>query len=264
MKQRVLPLLLAAGLALYAAATAEKRTESDRFGVLLVFAGAMFAFMATTLFPWNHVHTLTKGLSDYLQFPWRFLMMTAALFALAGGYGCVKFSRGHGEQMAAAVLAVAAMCALPTLTDEARNAEYIAFGETVSPNLRYTEYTIPGTQTKPTVDRSILSDGDVQATAYEKRGTTITAQVEARSDARLTLPIFGYDGYRAQVDGQDVDWTLGENNRLTVLLPAGTQGELRVWFAGKTVWRAAKAASLLTLIALLSGMIGKKKRGIRQ
>lgn len=258
-----LPMLMAAALALYVAATTEKRTENDRFSVLLVLAGGLFAVMATTLFPWNHVRVLTRGLSDYLQFPWRFLMMTAVLFALAGGYGCARFARGHGEQMAAAVLAVAALCALPTLTDEARNADFIAFGETVSPHLSYTEYTIPGTKTGLTVDRRLLTDGDVSVTVYEKRSTTVTAQVEARSDAKLLLPLFGYDGYRAQIDGQDVAWTLGENNRLTVNLPAGTQGELRVWFAGKMVWRVSEFVSLAAMLGLVIGSAHKRKWGMK-
>ena len=164
--------------------------------------------------------------------------------------------------MAAAILAVAALCALPTLTDETRNAEYIAFGETVSPHLSYTEYTIPGTKTRPTVDRSLLIDGDMAVTAYEQKGTTITAQVDAKSDASLTLPLFGYDGYRAEVDGEVMKTELGDNNRLTVCLPAGTQGELRVWFEGKLVWRIAEGISLLT--ALLLGFYGKRAHKMRR
>lgn len=255
-----LPLLLGAALALYVAVTAEKREDRSRFAVLLVAAGTVFAWMATTLFPWSHVRVLTRGLSDYLQFPWRFLMMTAVCFALAGGYGCARLSRGHGEQMAAAVLAVAALCALPTLTDETRNPTYIAFGETVSPNLQYTEYTIPGTQTAPTLDRSVQLAGDVALTDMHKKSTTFTAQVDAQSDSRIVLPLFGYDGYRAEVDGEQVEMGLGENNRLTVALPAGTQGTLRVWFAGKAIWRVAEGISLITALALLCGRIHKKKR----
>ena len=205
---------------------------------------------------------LTRGLSDYLQFPWRFLMMTAVLLALVGGYGCARFARGHGEQMAAAVLAVAALCALPTLTDEARNPEYIEFGETVSPNLQYTEYTIPGTQTAPTMEQSVLVDGDAEVTAYRKESTTITAQVDARTDTTLSLPLFGYDGYRAAVDGQELETGLGENNRLTVQLPAGTQGALRVWFAGKTSWRIAEAVSLAA--ALLCAALCVRRRRERR
>ena len=254
-----LPLLMGAALALYCAATAEKRDSKNSLAVLLTAAGAAFAFMATTLFPWSHVRVLTRGLSDYLQFPWRFLMMTAVLLALAGGYGCARFARGHGEQMAAAVLAVAALCALPTLTDEARNPEYIAFGETVSPNLQYTEYTLPGTQTAITLDPRVQVDGDAAVTDYRKESTTITAQVDAQTDAVFTLPLFGYDGYRAQVNGQEIETGLGENNRLTVRLDAGTSGELRVWFAGKAVWRIAEAVSLGTLLGLLGVHVRKKE-----
>ena len=148
----------------------------------------------------------------------------------------------------------------PTLTDEARNGEYIAFGETVSPNLAYTEYTIPGSETDPTTDRRWLSEGSVQMTQYEKRSTTITAQVDAETDALIELPLFGYDGYRAQVGGEEMEISLGENNRLTVHLPAGTKGELRVWFAGKGAWRAAELASLLAAAALIAGRRGKKRR----
>ena len=254
-----LPLLVAAGLTIYVATTAEKREKENDFPVLLVAAGCLFAFMATTLFPWSHVRIITRGMSDYLQFPWRFLMMTAVCFALAGGWGCARFARGHGEQMAAAILCVAALCALPTLTDETRNPDYIALGETVSPNLKYTEYTIPGTQTAPTLERGVLATDGVQVTAYEKHGTTIAAQVEAAADGAISLPLFGYDGYRAELGGEEIGWTLGENNRLTVPLAAGSSGELRVWFAGKAVWRAAELVSLVSALGLIALAIRRRK-----
>ena len=254
-----LPLLVAAGLTIYVAATAEKREKENDFPVLLVAAGCLFAFMATTLFPWSHVRIITRGMSDYLQFPWRFLMMTAVCFALAGGWGCARFARGHGEQMAAAILCVAALCALPTLTDETRNPDYIALGETVSPNLKYTEYTIPGTQTALTLERGVLATDGVQVTAYEKHGTTIAAQVEAVTDGEISLPLFGYDGYHAELDGEEIGWTLGENNRLTVPLAAGSSGELRVWFAGKAAWRAAELVSLVSALGLIVLAIRRRK-----
>ena len=255
-----LPLIMGAALALYAAATAREKDEKNGVAVLLVAAGSLFAFMATTLFPWGHVRVLTGGLSDYLQFPWRFLMLTATLFALAGGHGLARFARGRGEQMAVAAICVAAICALPTLTDEARNGEYIAFGETVSPNLAYTEYTIPGSETAPTAEREMLVEGEAAVTQYEKHSTTVTAHVDARTEVELTLPLFGYDGYRAELDGKALDTGLGENNRLTVRIPAGTSGVLRVWFAGKGIWRAAEAVSLITLAALMASSVRRRRR----
>lgn len=255
-----LPLLVGAGLALYIAATEQEKEKRSGVALLLAAAGCLFAVMSTTIFPWSHVRVLTRGLSDYLQFPWRFLMMTAVCFAFAGGWGLAKFARGHGEQMAAAALCIAALCALPTLTDETRNPDYIAFGETVSPNLQYTEYTIPGTQTAPTMERSLLTEGDLTITQYEKDGTAAVMQVNAQTDSTVALPLFGYDGYCAELNGQETDWTPGENNRVTVRLPAGTQGELRVWFAGKLIWRAAEAVSLAAALALIVTGCGRKLR----
>ena len=256
-----LPLLIGGMLALYAAAAKGEKEEQDergRYALLFAAAGALFAVLATTIFPWSHVRVLTRGLTDYLQFPWRFLMMTAALLALAGGWGCVRFARGHGEQMTLAMLALAAVCALPTLTDEARNPDYIAFGETVSPDLAYVEYTIPGTETKPTKERSVRTAGDVQVTQYHRDGALITAQVMTRDGGEVSFPIFGYDGYRAELDGEEIEWTLGENNRLTVQLDAGTSGTLNVRFAGKTAWRIADGISLLTILALCAA--GRQKK----
>ena len=45
---------------------------------------------------------------------------------------------------------------------------------------------------------------------------------------------------------------------LTVALDKGMQGELRVWFAGKAVWRAAEAVSLAALVFLY--VFGRKRR----
>lgn len=262
-----LPLIIGAGLALYVAAARENADEKTRkknaLALLLVLAGAAFAVMATTLFPWSHVRVLTRGMSDYLQFPWRMLMMTAVLLALAGGYGCAAYARGHGEHAAALVLAVAALCALPTLTDEARNNQYISFGETVSPNWQYTEYTLPGTDTRTALDHSVHTEGDVSVARYEKESLSVSAQVKADTDAKVALPLFGYDGYRAELDGKPLEWTAGEDNRLTVSLPAGSQGVLRVYFAGKPLWRAADAVSLLTAVMLVFVM-RKRKQGVKR
>lgn len=255
-----LPLLVAVGLTLYVAATAQKKEEKAGLALLLAAAGAAFAFVSTTMFPWSYVRVLTRGLSDYLQFPWRFLMMTAVCFAFAGGWGLARFARGHGEQMAAAALCVAALCALPTLTDETRNPSFIPYGEGVSPHLLYTEYTIPGTETAPTLQRGVLVEGDAALTDYHKEGTTVTAQVSAAQDSVVTLPLFGYDGYRAQLDGRDAAWTLGENNRLAVQIPAGTQASLRVWFASRPLWRAAELVSLAAAAGLAALALRRRRR----
>jgi len=256
------PLLLGVVLALYICLTQEKTDEHGRLALLVSAAGAVFALMSTTLFPWNYVRVLTRGMSDYLQFPWRMLMMTAALFALAGGWAYMAFAGGNRRQAVILVLALCAMAALPTISDETRNNIYIPYGETVSPDLAYVEYTIPGTQTEPTRKTKVIIEGDAAISDYSKEGTKLSAHVSAKTDASLLLPLFGYDGYRAALDGQEIQWRRGDNNRLTVDIPAGTDAQMTVWYAGKTVFRIADCVSLTSAVLLALHIVsGRRHKG---
>ena len=248
------PLVLGAALALYACLTTEKKEEGMREALLLTGAGAVFALMCTTLFPWSHISMLTMRMADYIQFPWRFMMFTTAMFAMAGGYGYVRVMGGRGQAGVVLALAAALFAALPTIGEQTRCNDYLEFGQGASADLvYYTEYTLPGTKLKETRDHAVLLEGEVSVTDYAKDGTAVSAQVKAEMEAKISLPMFGYDGYRAMLDGEALKWERGENNRLTVYLPAGSEGEMRVWFAGKAIWRIADAISLAAAIGLLAG-----------
>lgn len=85
-------------------------------------------------------------------------------------------------------------------------------------------------------------------------------QVEAQTDGVISVPLFGYDGYRAQADGQELETGLDENKRLTVVVPAGTKGEVKLWYAGKGWWRISDAVSLLTALALIAARIQHRRK----
>lgn len=252
------PLVIGAALALYRCATAGMKEEGAREALLLTAAGALFALMCTTLFPWSHISALTMQMADYIQFPWRFMMFTAVMFAMAGGWGYAKLTEGRKDLGVVLALAIALFAALPAISDQTLRNDYLEFGQGASCDLTYTEYTLPGTKVRETRDRSVLTEGAVTVTDYVKDGTTVTAAVKADTAAKISFPLFGYDGYRAALDGEEIIWTLGSNNRLTVSLPAGAQGELRVWFAGKAVWRIADAVSLLSAIGMIA--LGVRRR----
>lgn len=240
-----LPLLCGAAMALYAQA-AGKKGKNGHAALMFAAVGSAAAMMTTTLFPWAHISLLTGGVSDYIQFPWRLLMMTSVFFAFAGAYGFMQISGTNKEQMTATVLMIAMLCALPTISQETRRNDTVEFGRCEEPALHYGEYQIPGTDVSGVADRLPRIEGDAALAEYEKDGSCVTAQVDAQGDAAVTLPLFGFDGYAAEVDGKAMELTLGENNRLMVLLPAGTQGELIVRFKGKTIWRIADLISLAT------------------
>ena len=128
----------------------------------------------------------------------------------------------------------------------------LEFGQGPAPYMLTPEYQIEGTDVGNTRSHAVLAEGDVTLTQYEKRGTQVSAGVRAQTDAVLTLPLFGFDGYAASLNGERIPVRLGQNNRLTIDLPAGTSGTLRVWYEGKAVWRVCDGISLATLAALLA------------
>ena len=175
------------------------------------------------------------------------------LLALAGGYGVTELGGKRPDAAAAAALCMAAVCVMPTLSGELHGARYIEQGATVSPHLglAYAEYTLPDTNFLETRDRSLHIEGGVAVADYAKRGTTITAQVEAATEGTVSFPLFDYDGYRATLNGQEIAVETGDNNRVQIRVPAGTDGEVRIWFAGKRWWKITDAVSLAALLAVL-------------
>ena len=250
--------ILCAAMAIYTVTQQKKIGEKERAALTLIAGGAAAAIASTAFFPWSYVVVLTRGWINQIQFPWRLLALTTPLLALAAAYPVSKMPR-HREYAAVVLLALAVLAVQPQLELYLENGG-IPCGVSVTPHLTNEEYLIPdsyplrtGWQNDP------ISEG-VSVTNYAKHGSTVTADVQAERDGTLLLPLFGYDGYRAQVDGQEVEVVLNreQNNRLEIRLPAGTNGSLRVWFAGKAWWRLADAVSLLTLIGL--GVVNQKEK----
>ena len=256
-----LPLLVGAAAALYAAATRERRAREDRLALLLVAVGACAALMTTTLCPWARLEQLTGGLVSYIQFPWRLLMVTTLCFALAGGYGLSRLFESQALAAQFAALTLCAAVAMPMLTEETRKDAYLEAGHVPAWDQIFEDYTLTGTVISQTKDMTVHTLGDVELTDCERFGTRVTAQVASAAGGTVELPLFAFEGYEARLCGEAVEIARGENNRIAVTIPAGTQGELSVRFVGRTVWRVGEAVSLATALAMAGDALKKRKRG---
>lgn len=222
-------------------------------------AGAFCALLSTKLIPWSHIVKLTGGLVEIIQFPWRVMALAAVFLSLAAGYGYVRLFDGKSARLVLCVLALSVVSASPWMDYAFEQKGVLEFGRGANAYIITPEYQIEGTDVGATRSRDVIIKGEAQLTAYEKKGTRIAAQVAAVGDAKLTMPLFGFDGYAAALDGKRIAWTRGENNRLTVELPAGTQGELSIWFEGKAIWRVTDALSLATLLCLCVLFVKKRR-----
>lgn len=261
-----LPLMIGAALALYAALQKEERGKSEWAALKLVAGGALMTIAATDFFPWGAVSLLTQGQVGYIQFTWRLLILATPMLALAGGYGLCEFGGKRQDAAAVAALSMAVICVMPIFSSEIQNPIYVEKGVIISPFMgrSFPEYTYSDTTDFLAIrKRSVEIIGDAEMADYEKRSTTITAQVSARTESRITFPLFDYDGFRATLDGREIAVERGSNNRVSVVLPAGTSGALKIWFAGKGWWRVGDAVSAATLIGLLFWMKKGEKKACR-
>lgn len=261
-----LPLMIGAALALYAALQKEERGKSEWAALKLVAGGALMTIAATDFFPWGAVSLLTQGQVGYIQFTWRLLILATPMLALAGGYGLCEFGGKRQDAAVVAALSMAVICVMPVFSSEIQNPIYVEKGVIISPFMgrSFPEYTYSDTTDFLAIrKRSVEIIGDAEMADYEKRSTTITAQVSARTESRITFPLFDYDGFRATVDGREIAVERGSNNRVSVVLPAGTSGALKIWFAGKWWWRVGDAVSAAALIGLLFWMKKEEKKACR-
>ena len=245
-----MPLVLGAALMIYLWVSGPDGSKREKRGLFFAGLGGVFALMTTTLFPWNYAYQLTGGLVGFIQFPTRLLGLADLCLAMTCGYAFMRVAGNRRDGVMFGILALCMVTALPIITEETQGYSELGFAEGSDPLIDvYREYQLPGTDVTKT-NKQVLADDDVAVTAYEKKHSDIRAQVTVENAGVVSFPIFGFDGYAAELNGERIDWTLGDNNRLTVHLPAGAEGELHVWFEGKSYWRIADVVSLLTLIGL--------------
>ena len=258
---RYIGMALMIGMAAYIVADSKERSKETRQILRLsAVGGTLCALLATNLIPWSHIVLLTGGLVETLQFPWRFLILGAPCFALCGGEGIAQFFGKDNLKGVVAALALGVICSMPYLGDMEPYHEVMEFGFGAKTFMVYPEYQIEGTVVGDgTRSRAVLMDGDVQMTEYRKDGTRIDAQVSAKTDVSVSFPLFGFPGYEAKMNGERIDWRLGENNRLTVDVAAGTEGALEIRYVGKPIWKVLDILSTGTALALAGWVVYKKK-----
>lgn len=256
------PMLLGTALTLYMFIG---RSDAQlRAAKWMMAAGLVLALMTTNLFPWAQLESRLGMAVNFLQFPWRLLMFVDLFLALSAGCGVVRIAQELNIRSAAVPL-VLAVCVMTSYTQIAQytvveNAPLRYWLSNSQMITAYAEYTLPGSDLARTVaEHKVLVSGDAAYADYEKRGTRATLKAQAQNGGAISLPVFGFDGYRAELGGEEIGWTLGDNNRLTVQIPAGTDAQLRVWYAGKVLFRIADAVSLAA--ALFTGWLLIRRKG---
>lgn len=236
---------------------------------VMLLAAALFAIGTTNIMPWRQL----ERIFNFMQFPWRMLIMTSSLLAMADAIIIVLFARKiMGAKDELAIFVVLAACigiAIPHNVDNAQG--YYDYANDYYSFIPYTANVIGGEWLPESVtDRDnvinlaqiMMSDtGDI--IDFERQRAEITAHINSNTNT-ITVPFIYYKGYNATITGSDGSITklrcTGEgNNGMCLVYTNGIEGTLRVWYKGTNVSVLAYVISVIAFAALVGIFVYTKK-----
>lgn len=265
--------LLLWALALFLGKTAKLEKKELALGKICGGFALLSLIMSLSLFPWDRIqfmNKITATLVSSLQFPNRFLTVATVCMTVLAGL-LVKVLRSLGRErltpwyyglMAGLTLITSIFLIDDILYSTAFSRIYN--GEGMGKGyIAGAEYLPFGTDAEQLVYKAPVAEENVTVEGWEKKALRVDVGCFNSSDREgfLELPLLYYKGYQAQdVDtGEPLTVYPGNNNLVSVSVPAGFQGTVSVRFVSPWYWRAAELLSVLTFVVLfLAVMRGKK------
>lgn len=243
----------------------ELQRKERRAGNTALLLTGIALFMSTCYFPWDFLSSSSRVLATLagsLQFPTRITAMVTILAVFVACVMGVKMLREGAVflsgRTALLLIALAALLfgnyqvndILLTRQDPLRLYTAQNVGTTA---VLGAEYLPRGADIGHMTYHAPVLWGDIAMEDYKKDGLDAAAYVTAGGEGYIDFPMLYYKGYRARdIDsGKMLSVDKGENYDVRVMIPAGFQGNIRVWYAGMWYWRAAEAASVIAGIGFL-------------
>ncbi|HUV71532.1 MAG TPA: 6-pyruvoyl-tetrahydropterin synthase-related protein [Clostridia bacterium] len=244
----------------------------------LSFLACLFLMNIRSGFLWNLL-----PLGQYVQFPWRFLLLTTLFSSLAVGF-CQDLSKKWERWTRFLPLCFAALAIVLNLgyfkpqeivqVDDDHflkimfaNITSRGKSDFLSPQyLNYSEDYLPltiWTQERPTaLPSAAMTINSGRIDYQELTAVHYQASVESKTPAEVSFNQYYFPGWRATVDGKAATLKPGQpHGEIIIPVPAG-EHRLEIWF-GNTLLRSwanlASALSLVFLVAITLGSFTKTK-----
>lgn len=237
--------------------------------------GCIGLVFSCVYFPWDWIQSwnvITGTLVPMIQFPTRLTMIPVIAMTFVGcvaAYWVLTREKKPMQKAFFGVLCgVCVMFSLYQTNDFLLNEDGIIrlySGESMGHSATLGgEYLPRDKDVDYTYHDAVPSEG-IAIQNYSKEGldTITTLQVEAgNGEYWVELPMLYYKGYTAEdvVTGERFETISGDSGDVRVLLPAGYDGSLHVWYSGMGYWRVAEVISLLAAVGMIAvGYCAKKK-----
>lgn len=250
-------------IALFVFAVTARKSEKTtlyvyckKFFVTLV----ILMVLCTRYFPWNYVNKIpgVAFLANAIQFPYRILSPIVVLGAFFLGFMYLwmaeKFDRTKQMLFGGILLLTIFLPAVFQVNDIAYVTPPVRVysGENIgSIFVSNAEYLLEGSTAELYKSHLPIAGDGVDYFDYEKKGTEVSMYVENSSeqDSYVDLPLIGYKGYVVN-DPLSISEERGYNMDLRISIPANYTGELQVRYKERSLYLAADAVSLISILGV--------------
>ena len=269
-----LPICIGIGVALYVYAKRKEISVHNKTRMTMVCLGLGLVAVAFTsrFFPWDILGDRCSIISKYfcmIQYPWRYLAIATILLTVAtiSALGIVESRVKQttirvliGSIVLSTVISVgyyfqqftyesAAYC---ILTDNDRSLFYIG----------NEEYLLSGSNIEAMRTRNIVASENVEVIEQERVDGAYVFQGKNEQDKEeyITVPILNYEHYQAvdRENGIMFDIENGENNCISIALPAHYEGVIEISYQERGIWKLCNGISFVTI--MLFGIVCFRKR----
>ena len=246
-----------------------KRQEKEaKTEILLAAFSLCMLIFASRNFPWDFFLKLPvfKQLLGAIQFPYRWISPCCVFAAMLGAIFWKQTEQERNQVFKSAACLIPAAALLTgiyygsSLTGE-QSFVYLYNIENIgSIAVVNGEYLLQGTTADNMYYHAPAAWEGLNYSEYEKEGAKIRIRVENITDEEqiLVLPLFGYRGYgvkilEGEVSGKQIPYiseARSEHGDLEVVIPAGYEGKLLIYYRGFPVFTVAEIVSLVTILLI--------------
>ena len=268
-----MPLLVFVGI-LYFRKTKELSAKELKVGKIAAAFGGLAMVMTLLAFPWDKIQflsSISKTLVSSLQFPNRFLIIASVCLTVVCGLVVKWATNTWGQKgLATCVVSIVALLLVSTvylLNDMVyNNSGYLVYDEECigSGYVAGGEYLPNGTDASQLMYGRVNCGEGIEVVDYSKEGLKIelTCQNRSSKESTIELPLLYYWGYKAQdvTTGEEVPVLKGTNNVVSVMIPAGFDGQLEVCFVSPWYWHVAELISVFVVLGLGIGVFLQRRK----
>lgn len=234
--------------------------------VLAIFT-VFTLILSSGYLPWDAMANLPviENFVSALQDPSRWLLPAIALVSLFAAYFYRQASTIGGLYMKSALAVAGVICvgsaiyhadkiaveSAPIYLYEAENVGTLGVGKG--------EYLLEEAGAFANYHDPVAEEG-LEWSDYDQHGTSVEIFLNNQTGEMrfVEIPLMGYKGYQLEVSEQTeivpyIAEEVGNHGDLKLAVPAGYQGDVRIYYDGFPIFHVAEAVSLATLVCLLAG-----------